>query len=233
MPDPTTCASGKCTNKPASPGHGYCGKHAVALGIRKPMTSSQPTRDKIAALQAQGWSRTQIATAAGLAVNALRYIDTHPTVRTATAEKIAALHGTPPLTAQKTITWPYTRRLQSLQAAGHTGQRISDETSLPPATISWITHGRGDRINVEHAEAIMRYWDRHCTDPVTTPSRAAAGKLWVPPLWWDDIDDPDEQPGVSHCLDCHTDNLLPDNSLCKRCKRRRRYLADKEANRAA
>ena len=216
------CKVTRCTNTATS--HGYCNKHVENTGVRKPMVYAGEVQEKIEALVTEGWTYVQIAEAAGLSTGGLRYIRKAKSVRGENAERIMRLGGHP-TTHDLRPAWPYVRRLQSLRAAGHSVDRISFETGLSGSTVGWISTGKGEQVKRSQAEAVQAYWDKHHTDPVADPSTAVAGYGWVVPMWWDDIDDPDEQPGVSHCRDCHAPDPAPSTGWCNAC-RNRHYRED-------
>ena len=69
------------------------------------------------------------------------------------------------------------------------------------------------------ARLVDEFYRAHFNAPVQEPSLSARRAGWVPPMWWDDIDDPDEQPGVSHCVECHRPLKTTRSPLCKPCRK--------------
>lgn len=60
---------------------------------------------------------------------------------------------------------------------------------------------------------------------------ATIAPLTMADVDWDDIDDPGEQPGVTHCLRCHRNGEVLVDGLCGRCRNHdavRRYKQRKQ-----
>lgn len=103
-----------------------------------------------------------------------------------------------------------TRRLQSLFALGWTSTDIAARLGVGHARVGHLaTTGKQDRVLRDTAAKVAAVYDELCMtipqDPDEPPSprhcrvhdrqrRIAARRGWAPPLAWDDIDDPDEQP---------------------------------------
>ena len=224
MPDHTRqCQArgrfGQCPNPTRRPSYPYCQKHAEANGYQQPLISTEGARVLIAELRRAGWSHSNIAREAGLGENTITGIMRNPTMHRRTAEKLLALRNVEAKT-RRVQAWPYQRRLRSLQAAGHTGQHLAEALGIPTSTISFIVNGRGDWIARRQAEVIDRYWREHAADPVGAPSIAAKRGGWPVPMWWDDIDDPREKPGVTHCRECHGPDPFRSTGLCNACRSR-------------
>lgn len=104
-----------------------------------------------------------------------------------------------------------TRRLQALFALGWTSTDLAARLGVGNARIGHLaTDGRQQRVLRTTAAQVAALYDELCMtipqDPDILPSprhcrvhdrqrRIAVRNGWVPPLAWDDIDDPDEQPG--------------------------------------
>lgn len=112
--------------------------------------------------------------------------------------------------------WAFVRMLRSLQAAGHSQYDIAHGTGLPHSTIYWVTLGRSEQLNRNTADRITEYWDNHQADKERHPTRIAEANKWVPPSWWDNITDPSEEPGVTHCRKCHGHAVHADGE-CRGC----------------
>lgn len=163
---------GRCPNLTRRPGYPYCRKHAEAKGYQQALIPTSGARVVIEELKRAGWSHRNIACEAGLGANTITDIMRNPTMHRRTAEKLLALRDVEANT-RRVQAWPYQRRLRSLQAAGHTGQHLSQNLGIPMSTISFIVHGQGEWIARRQAEVIDRYWREHAADPVSTPSIAA------------------------------------------------------------
>ena len=210
---------GRCGLVRATTGHPYSEKHAKAYGYRLPKVSTHMARVVIAELQAAGWSQRAIAEAAGVAENTVWQATRNEVMRTQSARKIVALRGKLP-NPHRVPAWPSMRRLRSLQAAGHTGKQLAEGTGIPASTISFIVNAKGDLIARTQAEVISRFWREHCTDPVRTPTPTAKRNHWPVPMWWDNIDNPREKPGVTHCVECHAPEVGDTSPRCGKCRKR-------------
>lgn len=211
------CARPTCDRRAYS--HGYCERHANALGLRSPYHPVSDLHKAVQNLERHGWTQTQISQATGISrrhLHRMLYQQEHVGEKLLT--RITNLAGTEPQGGNTRPAWPYTRRLRSLRAAGHPHQTIVAATGLNHATVSRVTNNRvaSGRIGSETAKVIDAYWHAHYSDPVQEPDRAA--RHWVTPMWWDNIDDPDEEPGVTHCLRCHRNGEVLVDGLCGRCR---------------
>lgn len=210
------CARPACT-RTTHASHGYCDIHARIHGVQDTYVPAGPTARAIDDLIANGWSLYAIGEATGLSRQGLKFIaqGQRETVRQSTQQKIAALAGqSSPITPP---TWPSARRLQSLQAAGFSQQEIAGQIGYDQTTLSKIMSSGKRFVDPEVAAAVAQFYDEHKSDPVRRPARAAKGKPWPTPMWWNDIDDPDEQPGVNVCLNCHADKEPNKSFYCPPC----------------
>lgn len=90
------------------------------------------------------------------------------------------------------------RRLRALSAIGWTSQNIADAGGLKLATVERVRAGQYDRIGSKLFESIQAVYEVHEMTPrvgryAVRARRAAARKGWLPPLAWNDIDDPREK----------------------------------------
>ena len=213
------CARPTCDRRAYS--HGYCEQHANALRLRSPYHPVSDLHKALRELERHGWTQTQISQATGISrrhLHRMQHLQEHVGEKLLT--RVTKLIGTDPVGGNTRPAWPYTRRLRSLRAAGHPHQTIVSATGLNHATVSRITNNRvaSGRISNETAKVIDAYWHAHYSDPVQEPDRTARG--WVTPMWWDNIDNPDEEPGVSHCRECHAPNPWRGVGMCRRCNER-------------
>lgn len=231
----TQCKRPRCTNV-AKAKHGYCNEHAKLLAAADPYIPACRSRLALRLLQDAGLSQHAIGVAVGMKADTVaKILRGQKTVRRSTERKILAVtsHDSP----VEPPTWPTIRRLQSLQAAGFEQSEIAAGTGYSQSTLSKIMSGKRTFVSPAVARAVAEFYGDHKTDPVRRPARAARGKPWPTPMWWENIDDPDEQPGVTACLDCHGE-LEPESTdpRCARCRTRirnrenyqRRKLANKQ-----
>lgn len=232
--EPKTCRRENCYLRALNASHGYCHKHAKAAGVLDPYVPAASTQKRIQQLVDQGWTLGAIAKSADLNPTTVWNITKHAneTLRSSTARKIHQLTNTsnkgPWVPA-----WPTTRRLRNLQAAGWTQTELADAMGITQASVSAVVIGK-KYITREIAEKITDLYEAHASDEVRPPARAARKHGWVAPAWWDNIDDPDEKPGVTHCLHCHTPNVRAEQK-CRACydrQRRRDYYARTKTNAA-
>lgn len=166
---------------------------------RARQTPSGPIVEHIESLRAAGWSMRSISQAAGLDDTAVGLMLRRraPMVRTSTARAILALTPHSMLDAvrpdQRVPSVGSLRRVRALLALGWThehlyarsGIRTSDLARRPGA---WVERSTHDTLAAMYDELCMTVGPS-----ALTRSRAAASG-YAPPLAWDDIDDPDEQP---------------------------------------
>ncbi|WP_146183409.1 hypothetical protein [Corynebacterium liangguodongii] len=167
--------------------------------------NAEDTRKALTRLYEDGWTQQQVENAAGVNTRTQRLIVNHrqDTVRHTTHAKVLSLIGKHPQGGGKTIAWPSTRRIQSLQAAGHSGRALAAMLEMSPEFISRLSLGRQDTITTVAADRIRELWDNLATKPVAGPPTATAKRLgWATPLDWDNIDNPDEhRPPLGKYID--------------------------------
>lgn len=219
------CRRPACTRK-AKTQYGYCRAHADALGLEIHLVDSATTFQIIESLLKDGWTFYAIGAEAGLSRHGIKraYDNQTKHIRAITRDKIATLRGKLPPNVHLLL--PTQRRLQSLQAAGFTQSELAAGIGVSQSTLSKVMSGT--RSPAPIAGAVMQFYDEKKTEPVRKPASAAKGKPWPPPMWWDDIDDPDEQPGINYCLDCHIEKDPTPSYYCASCRGRRWREAAKQ-----
>lgn len=100
------------------------------------------------------------------------------------------------------------RRIQALAAIGHSVPDIATHAGVSHRTLNGLD--RTTRVTPAIARAIAETYETLCMTPATHPyalrnRRIAARKGWPPPLAWDDIDNPHEQPKGVVYADDNTD----------------------------
>lgn len=224
MVEPRTCRKPTCTRVAQPARHGYCEIHARAHQVENPNIDATQATRKVEHLLANGWTTNLIATQAGVSKWSVQELAKHRSkqVRKRTHDRLQAVPDTPPTLPPA---WRTQRRLRSLQAAGWTQQELGRRLSLSQTTLSAITIGKHPYVTRKVARLVDEFYRAHFNTPVQEPSLSARRAGWVPPMWWDDIDDPDEQPGVSHCTVCHRPLATARSPLCKPC-RKAKYRAE-------
>lgn len=217
------CARPNCS-RAATRGasHGLCRNHATAAGVAAPMLPAHPVAEHIRDLHRHGWSMRGIAAAAGVDDSTVMRIfrGEYAYLRTSTATKLEAV-GIMDVGARTQSAAGSIRRVQALQAAGYDQVRLAAETGVDQTTISKLSRGVQARVNTDIALKIDAAWQRLAALPVGEPTRLAKANRWPVPMAWNDIDDPMEEPGHTHCLKC--DNPVLSRGLCKRCYDTARY----------
>lgn len=101
-----------------------------------------------------------------------------------------------------------TRRLQALYAIGWTSAQIGPRLGVTPARVSHLVSGKQPKVHRHTAARVARVYDDLSMTVPRDPGhleprhirihdrqrRQSANKGWPPPLAWDDIDDPTEEP---------------------------------------
>lgn len=104
------------------------------------------------------------------------------------------------------------RRVQALMRIGWTRAEIATRVGMTPGGLSRLLDPSWPTVTVRNAAKVAAVYDELCMTP--GPSTCTAGHAkargYAPPLAWDDIDDPEEQPdpgydGTTHRL--HIDDL--------------------------
>lgn len=88
------------------------------------------------------------------------------------------------------------RRVQALHVLGWSGAVLAARLGWTQQRISQLTSGEQTHTHRETAARVARLYEELCMTfgPSTITKARAARKGWMPPLAWDNIDDPDEKP---------------------------------------
>ncbi|MEW2483606.1 hypothetical protein AB0876_28870 [Mycobacterium sp. NPDC049093] len=134
--------------------------------------------------------------ASGISKWGQRLIETNERVQRSTEAKVLGI----PVPTELIPTGAYIngigtrRRLQALVAIGWTQQLIGRELGVVQSRVRAMTYQDG--VTAQVAFSVREVFDRLAM--TVGPSQAtrvrAAAKGWLPPLAWDDIDNPDETP---------------------------------------
>jgi len=171
-----------------------------AYGQWDPHADLDAVRAHLDDLRAHGIGVTAIAKASGVGRSQVERIRRGATKRIGkeTAAKLLAV--TPEDRAQLPA-WRVTRRLRALNAIGYSTRHLADLLGTTQEVVS--DHLVGDRkwVQVKTLDSVSELYERLCMTPGgNAASRRIAGKRgYAPPLAWENIDDPDEQPtGIGH-----------------------------------
>ena len=106
------------------------------------------------------------------------------------------------------------RRIRALQALGW---RYADiDAAVGHAERGWAHNLTAqDRVHVDTAEKVQAAFEQLAMTrgPSERVRRHAARMGWAPPLAWDDIDDPAEQPNIGGAFDDQVDPVVVDRLL--------------------
>lgn len=188
------CARPNCPNRArSSRNRGLCHKHYVTAPVRG-YVDPTPSRERIKLLRERGMTLSMIAEQ-GVSKFGVRCIETQPRIRALTEQKVFAIPVPKPLRTRADVDATGTRRrIQALLAIGYTQALIAAELGVSQRSVSAFTHR--DFVTAETRAAIAEVYSRWCMTP--GPSRLSRDRAkaagWVPPLAWDDIDDPAEKP---------------------------------------
>lgn len=149
------------------------------------------------------YSQTQVARWAGVTPSVVhRIIRQGPTARVDAANKVKllTLTQTPEVTPVG-----YTRRMRALMWLGYSAPRIAAEAGLDKETVKKCLQRPPSVVKVESRRKIHQAYERLSLSLPTADDRferaqitraqgTARRKGWLPPLAWDNIDDPNERP---------------------------------------
>lgn len=128
-------------------------------------------------------------------------------------EKVRGLYGDRMVPAIGTR-----RRIQALKAIGHSGADIGARLGTTYQAVHKLEHSAAPTVFATTAVAVRRVFDEMCmTQPTgyhaTRIRNQATRRGYAPPLAWDDIDDPDEQPNLGGNSVDHIDHVIVDRLL--------------------
>lgn len=142
-----------------------------------------------------GIGRDAIAAAAGVAPTTVERMHLRKRIKRDIEAKVLAVTG--PTTVGMIPGWRSTRRLRALSAIGWTNQEMADRIGCYQAEVSALILGKREWTQVARFDAIAAVYEELNMRP--GPSKQAReraqAKGYVPPLGYDDIDDPNETPG--------------------------------------
>lgn len=173
-------------------------RRQLSAGTWKPLSPVGPIAAHIEQLLAAGWLLRQIADKAGVDPDAISDIRLGRRARGVTALTAESLLGvTGPAPDPRVVPAVGThRRLRALGAIGYTRAHIGRLLGVSEWTVAqWL---EGERVLATTCDKVKAVFDQRCLTP--GPSEAARRRARhfgsPPPLAWDDIDDPDEQPNL-------------------------------------
>lgn len=197
------CVRPNCHSPQACGGRqqGLCRKHYDACQTRG-YVNGDYARSIMRELNRAGYTWKQIAAMAGITKSGLYLIrDTDRRVQRQTAIAFALLPR-PDLFAGEGVLSAVGihRRIHALQALGWTQRDLCARLGWGPRRLAMVLCR--DRITCSVARHIADLYEElsSVSGPSAKTRYIATQKGWAPPLAWDDIDDPDEQPNFGE--DC-------------------------------
>lgn len=179
------CSRPNCSR--AQQNRGLCRKHApLAPSYFVPR---EPTVRLIEARLAQGYSHNTLARASGVSQSAIsRFLATKG--QRMSRENFEKILATPRESAWHVSTWRISRRLQALLAAGWSIEELARETGVSVQRITRL-HPKADGVVTRRiADPIIEFYEHASAMPCRMPNVRYQRRGYVPPLAWDDIDDP-------------------------------------------
>lgn len=178
--------------------HGHYDNASATGALTTGMTDSTKAREHVEWLVSEGVSLGEITRMSGVGWPALKRMRTAEKVLRRTEEKLLTVSpdwrrreaGEAKVPAIGTA-----RRLQALVAIGYTGQYLGGRLGCPKVTV-WRITSRAANVEVNTARAVSELFDElsMIPGPCDRARRRAKKYGWVPPLAFDDVDDPDEIP---------------------------------------
>jgi hypothetical protein len=193
-----TCIRETCSRKAKSGrNRGYCHQHYEALPVRGYVPSDN-ARERLSLLRSFGVTLDMIAES-GLSKFGVICIETKPRIRALTEQKLMAIPVPSGLVSSlaDVDALGTRRRIQGLVALGWPQALIAAELHTKQTAVSAFT--RREKVTASTAKAVRELYERWSMtlgpSPVSARRARAAG--WLPPLAWDDPDDPLEVPHTS------------------------------------
>lgn len=194
MIDTPTCSRPRCGRMPRSRGVCYMHLRAVAQGCR-PVAAA---RARIAELREVGWTHSQIADAAGVHRNTVRYVHDgrRQRVRTSVEAAILSVQMAPIGARGMPTSIGLRRRVQALARMGWTAEDVAARAGTTAGSLRTLaTANRAPSFRYA-ARVFAVYVELADTvGPSTRAAVCARTRGYPPPAAWDDdIDDPSAVP---------------------------------------
>jgi hypothetical protein len=166
-------------------------------------TTPARTQAHLKFLHQHGWVNEAIAAECGIGVATVCEIDRGVPKRIWRTTEAAILTVTGPARGHHVPAHGTRRRLEALAALGWPPKTISARAGLHPGFGRCFFYQNYDRVKASTADAIDAVFRELCMTPA--PESAVSAQMrsraqtqgWLPPLAWDDIDDPNEVPSVT------------------------------------
>ena len=219
-----TCARPSCENHAGTAKHGLCRKHAAYLGVQNPMIPAGTAQTTVRTLMGWGCTATAIADAVGASSETIYSLahDRHQFVRADVDHGLQRLADSGEWEAIAVVPlWRARRRVRSLRAAGWRSADIAQALGVSKTLVSRLATGDAKKaVSADLFARLDALYRAHEHDSVSEQSHLTKQHQWVTPLWWDDIDNPNERPGETHCKGCHG-RRIDTMGQCRKCYERR------------
>ncbi len=167
-------------------------------------------------LLAAGANVAGIAEASGLPVRTLFGIRNRKWVQGETAAALLAVRKAPalPPTGFRPAAGAC-RRVRALLALGWPLTEQGRRIGMFVQQLSQIANGKVATVSVGTYEAVAGLFEQLSSvpGPSVRAKNQASRVGWLPPLAWDDIDNPDEEPAVAECADDTVDEVAVERVL--------------------
>lgn len=170
----------------------------AAYGRWNPYMDAEPVREHVRSLMAQGIGARTIAKQSGVNRETISGLlwgkSKQPRSRRIRTESGRALLAFNPKRGYFVPTHGVTRRLRALSAMGYSSYYIADRLGVLQSSLRGLYQGTQPRTRATTFDTIEALFDELCMTPGPSNSAMirARKKGWLPPLAWDDIDDPNE-----------------------------------------
>lgn len=197
-----TCS--KCTRPVRC--RGLCRKHYEKarrlVTFKTVMVDAQPVREHLQYLISNGMGTHRIADVSGVGRNVIQGILIGTRNRSPSSQ-VVRRNANKLLSVQIDLAdgaaieaLGSMRRLRALVALGYTQTDIANRIGVQLPNLGKLIHARQKHVSVKIARRISQVYDELLMKPGPSnrARRMARNHGWLPPLAWDDIDDPNEHP---------------------------------------
>jgi hypothetical protein len=187
-----TCSAPGCSRSANGSGR-YCDPHAYHFGTTRPLVVAAPVVSHLRACIAAGATAGGIAAGTGVSYRWVTRLTRDPSpekIRADTADLL--LSATPGMTGGHAPTWPLTRRVRALAAAGHRYVDIARAAGLTAEQVARLANQPPAWVMPKTDRAVREVYARMSRLPVKKPNPRIRRHGWVVPYYWNDIDDPSE-----------------------------------------
>lgn len=200
------CRSGRCTRIAHPYAKGLCEAHAYQHGIIRPYIDAQTVAAHIRHLDVPAKA---IARAARVTPQTIHNIlnGSSRRVKATVSDRILAVTPDNIPAVGYRPTWPATRRVQALRAAGWRLDELEEHTGVDKGSLGGISFGRYDSIQADTDQAIRNTYRELGPAIKRKAVWSVERRGWPLPAEWNNPDDPDEDPTILRTA--YADDLRP------------------------